>query len=544
MRKTLLYFATAGIGLFFFSSSLEFVSSQPNFLLKQSEYQDDLLLTETHLYKNPATKRNNLVMVSANRYTMAGKLLREHPDAIGVFSPKDGFYDQVLFDFDESTQRDEIASFAHSENAACGSLIPLMPGASLALTTAATSSFWSTAVSLSNVSDSLAQLSKAKLDSAIQTLEALGTRHHSSSNALLAVSTVKAMWTANLPAAATVEEVSNSTSSSQNNVVVSLPGSTDNSTTVIIGAHIDSINRVSSSASAPGADDDATGLATINEVLRVIKEKNLTFARRVEFHGYGAEEVGLIGSANLAKKYAQEGRKVAGMIQLDMNGFSSSADQNTIFLVTKDTSPVITKQMKDLISAYQIASVVEGTLTAGTSDHYSWNASGFHSGFPFENPSAYNSSIHTDKDTLTKLDTSLSLKHAKLALAWLSHVAGVVGVESEHASKVASLDASGANLKVAVVNGDAASSSRFVTSLGDSVTAVSSCRVSAKDDGSCIEAPNELQLEGSENGRVYFVSSADLQVDAGLIVKFTAYDKTGAAVAQRSIKFLDKNAFL
>jgi len=51
---------------------------------------------------------------------------------------------------------------------------------------------------------------------------------------------------------------------------------------VIIGAHVDS---TSNGATAPGADDDASGTAIVLEVFRVLSTSNFKPKRTIEFHG-------------------------------------------------------------------------------------------------------------------------------------------------------------------------------------------------------------------------------------------------------------------
>ena len=54
---------------------------------------------------------------------------------------------------------------------------------------------------------------------------------------------------------------------------------------VILGAHEDSINGGANGRS-PGADDDASGSATVLEVFRVLVQNGFRPRRTVEFHAY------------------------------------------------------------------------------------------------------------------------------------------------------------------------------------------------------------------------------------------------------------------
>ncbi|ODM92510.1 putative leucine aminopeptidase 1 [Orchesella cincta] len=70
---------------------------------------------------------------------------------------------------------------------------------------------------------------------------------------------------------------------------------------VIIGAHLDSVNRNGATLQAPGADDNGSGSVTVLETLREIVESGLILNRTVEFQWYAAEEIGLRGSQALLK---------------------------------------------------------------------------------------------------------------------------------------------------------------------------------------------------------------------------------------------------
>lgn len=54
---------------------------------------------------------------------------------------------------------------------------------------------------------------------------------------------------------------------------------------------------------SPGADDNASGIASVTEVIRLIMENNLRPKKTVQFMAYAAEEIGLIGSDDIARKY-------------------------------------------------------------------------------------------------------------------------------------------------------------------------------------------------------------------------------------------------
>jgi aminopeptidase YwaD len=83
--------------------------------------------------------------------------------------------------------------------------------------------------------------------------------------------------------------------------------------TVVIGGHYDSVRA------GPGANDNASGTATFLELARVIAGREYPFT--VRFIGFGAEEVGLIGSGHYVRQLSEsERRQMLAMINLDMVG--------------------------------------------------------------------------------------------------------------------------------------------------------------------------------------------------------------------------------
>ena len=72
---------------------------------------------------------------------------------------------------------------------------------------------------------------------------------------------------------------------------------------VVCGSHLDSYSY---SGMCPGADDNATGVASVLEAARILSQ--YSFERSIIYCAFGAEEVGLIGSAAYAE-YCAESEK-------------------------------------------------------------------------------------------------------------------------------------------------------------------------------------------------------------------------------------------
>jgi len=210
----------------------------------------------------------------------------------------------------------------------------------------------------------------------------------------------------------------------QLSVIATIPGAGPNANSrVIIGAHLDSVGSTTSGTS-PGADDDGSGTVTLLEIWRVLVTSGFIPDYTIEFHGYAAEEGGLLGSQGIANLYASLGIDVQAMLQLDMVGYNQSS---TVGVVTDYTSAELNAFVRKLIPAYTTLKQVDTVCGYGCSDHASWNRVGYRSAFPFE--TAFRSSnpyIHSANDVISHLSLPQMTEFAKLGLAFLVEVAGVV----------------------------------------------------------------------------------------------------------------------
>jgi leucyl aminopeptidase len=267
-----------------------------------------------------------------------------------------------------------------------------------------------------------------ELRSTIATMAAYNNRYYTADSGVEAAHWLAGRWqtlAAKLPGAK-VDLVSHD-GWKQPSVVLTIPGTTNADEIVILGGHLDSINGWGSEeARAPGADDNASGIAVLTEALRVLADAGFKPKRTVQFMGYAAEEVGLRGSQDIAQQYQQAGKKVIGVVQYDMTGFKGSSED--IFLLTDNVDADLTAFMGKLIDAY--VGVKWSTTECGyaCSDHASWTKAGYASALPFEASfDGMNHALHTENDTLGTIGGSAehSVPFAKLAVAFASELAKV-----------------------------------------------------------------------------------------------------------------------
>jgi leucyl aminopeptidase len=143
----------------------------------------------------------------------------------------------------------------------------------------------------------------------------------------------------------------------QNSIIATIPGKSNS--TVVVGAHQDSINLfLPSLLSAPGADDDGSGTVTILEALRVLlTSKDIIKGKgqnTIEFHWYSAEEGGLLGSQAIFTEYEKIGRDIKAMLQQDMTGFVQgtldAGKKESVGVITDFVDPSLTEFIKTIVT--------------------------------------------------------------------------------------------------------------------------------------------------------------------------------------------------
>ncbi len=112
------------------------------------------------------------------------------------------------------------------------------------------------------------------------------------------------------------------------NVVATLRGSSDPNRTYVVSGHYDSrvTDVMNATDDAPGADDDASGVAVALELARVMATHDPEAT--IVFAAVAGEEQGLYGSTHLAQVLKASGADVQGMFTDDIVG-SSRADDGT-----------------------------------------------------------------------------------------------------------------------------------------------------------------------------------------------------------------------
>ncbi|EKD15430.1 peptidase family M28 [Drepanopeziza brunnea f. sp. 'multigermtubi' MB_m1] len=200
----------------------------------------------------------------------------------------------------------------------------------------------------------------------------------------------------------------------QPSIIVTVPGTSTN--LIIIGAHYDSVGSTTAGR-APGADDNGSGVVVLMEALRVIAASGFKPKNTIEFHFYGGEEGGLLGSQAIFSSYASAGKTVLGFVCQDMAGYSPSG-RVSVYSDYSDASLVA--YVRRIVTQYTGLASTTDTCGYGCSDH----ASGYSNGFPssyvcdeaMDTGSPY---IHSASDTYATIMWDAILRHSKFTVGYL-----------------------------------------------------------------------------------------------------------------------------
>jgi aminopeptidase YwaD len=161
---------------------------------------------------------------------------------------------------------------------------------------------------------------------------------------------------------------------------------------VLVGAHHDSVDG------APGANDDASGTATVLELARVFA--NAPTDTDIRFVTFGAEENGLLGSYEFVERMTEEDYdRTVGMFQMDMVG---SKDAGPLIMYTADGEKNIVTDLGASAGA-RLSKTGEATPYGweGRSDHVPFTEIGIPAALFIHAP--VEPWYHSPQDTLDKI---------------------------------------------------------------------------------------------------------------------------------------------
>ncbi len=220
----------------------------------------------------------------------------------------------------------------------------------------------------------------------------------------------------------------------QANVLATKTGSLQPHRKIIVSGHYDSISLDRTQAQqdvAPGADDNASGCAAVLEIARLLKDQNLDLT--IEFAFWGAEEIGLNGSAHYANQARSRGDQIELMIQLDAIGDPGSIHPDAFSIDTTSPHVEIAEVIADAARSYSTLRTEDGNGSdlrvtsrgCRCSDHQPF----LDEGYPalaifqfFDNPSPH---LNRSSDNLSKVDIGYVAQVTRATVGGVLELAGV-----------------------------------------------------------------------------------------------------------------------
>ncbi len=206
------------------------------------------------------------------------------------------------------------------------------------------------------------------------------------------------------------------------NVIATQVGLTRPNEIYIICAHLDDMP---SGATAPGADDNASGVAGVLMAANILSQVDLAYT--VKYALWTGEEQGLLGSQAWANWAYGQGMQIKGVINLDMIAYNSDS-YPIIDLYAKSTVPgstALANLFADVITAYQL-NLTPNIFIDNSMGNYSDNKSFWNKGYSailgIEDDDDFTPYYHTIYDRLPTLNMTYMTQFVRAAVAALLHL--------------------------------------------------------------------------------------------------------------------------
>lgn len=174
----------------------------------------------------------------------------------------------------------------------------------------------------------------------------------------------------------------------QYNVIVTLEGTAYPDSVCVAGAHYDNnLNSGDPFLVAPGANDNAAGVAAIIEMARVFRKYNFSPDNTIEFVAFGAEELGLYGSKAYAAGAASGSRKIKIMLNNDMIAYEPSADPAgwIVDIMDYENSHLLREEAERMCKKFTTLGYINDNTYSQLSDSYPFFLEGYKALFFFSN---------------------------------------------------------------------------------------------------------------------------------------------------------------
>ena len=192
---------------------------------------------------------------------------------------------------------------------------------------------------------------------------------------------------------------------------------------MLVTAHLDSINLAGGpDAPAPGADDNGSGTAGVLEIAHILAGTEHDDDLRLVL--FGGEEQGLFGSLQYVADLSDAERdRISAVINMDMTASLNSPEPGVLLEGAPVSQPLIDRLATSAAAVTDL--LVTVSLNPFASDHVPFITAGLPAVLTIEGSDSENHNIHSDRDTLSTIDSSLAVMIYTMNLVT---VAGLLGV--------------------------------------------------------------------------------------------------------------------
>jgi Zn-dependent M28 family amino/carboxypeptidase len=205
----------------------------------------------------------------------------------------------------------------------------------------------------------------------------------------------------------------------QYNVVARIEGSANPDDVYVMGAHYDCIvDEGDPYGSVPGANDNASGVAALIEVARVLKSNAFIPKSTIEFVAFAAEEYDLNGSAYYAGNAAESNTHIVAMLNNDMIGTAPESSSSwTVNVMDYSNSSSLRSDFVECGERYTNLNFTRDNTYNDAGDSYSFSNQGFDAIFIIADDDDAN--YHTSSDIAANCNVDFCREVAVLSCAYL-----------------------------------------------------------------------------------------------------------------------------
>jgi hypothetical protein len=265
-------------------------------------------------------------------------------------------------------------------------------------------------------------VSKDNLKALIKTLQDFGTRCTGTAGCDAAATFIHNYFHWN-GVEAEIQEFSSGGLTSKN-VVGHLAGRVFPDDVVIVCAHYDSTSTEPETL-APGADDNASGVAAVMEAARILARSPTDYT--VRFLAFSGEEQGLYGSSAYALSADEMDQRVVGVVNLDMIAYADAMPEDLDVFLNRTSSWMGDRLFQDAAEYAGLSVRARVDPSMVYSDHASFWDRGFPALLAIEDEPLRNPYYHQTGDTLDTLNLDFCAQAARAALATVAVLAQPVG---------------------------------------------------------------------------------------------------------------------